>query len=63
MEWVYVIVLVLHAQAGADRVAVIAPGEWDSKASCEAAAKELDQQKDNRGEGILNSRCIKVPKR
>jgi len=56
MELVYAIVIVLHAQAGNSRVAVMAPGHYTTIEECRKAAELV------RGSGVLNTRCIVVPK-
>ena len=43
MKIAYILVLILHAQAGADRVAVTIPGQWESKELCLEAAKQIEE--------------------
>lgn len=61
MKFVYIIIMVFHSHAGASRVGLMAPGEWETKQECVVAAQEIREHSDNRKTGLLNVRCVAVP--
>jgi len=62
MKLVYTIVMVLHAHAGSDRVAVMTPNIYGSLEQCNDAIEIIENADDNRNAGILNMRCVALPK-